>query len=143
VVALMAALFLLKYAGVAYIAIAASGMIYLSYILANLAILRARRRGFPTTKGAFSLGRWGMPINVLALIWGGAMLINFAWHRVATNPKASETGDLLSFPGFLNDIPILWLVLGGVLIVGALYYAARRHEIPEPQIPASARAELA
>jgi amino acid transporter len=143
VVALMAALFLLKYAGVAYIAIAASGMIYLSYILANLAILRARRRGFPTTKGAFSLGRWGTPINVLALIWGGAMLINFAWHRVATNPKASETGDLLSFPGFLNDIPILWLVLGGVLIVGALYYAARRHEIPEPQIPASARAELA
>src|SRR6202007_674313 len=44
-VALMAALFLLKYAGVAYIAIAASGMIYLSYLLANLAILRARRRG--------------------------------------------------------------------------------------------------
>src|SRR3954464_7629863 len=41
-IALMAALFLLKYAGVAYIAIAASGMIYLSYILANIAILRAR-----------------------------------------------------------------------------------------------------
>src|SRR3954449_5836309 len=73
VVALMAALFLLKYAGVAYIAIAASGMIYLSYLLANLAILRARRRGFPTKPGAFALGRWGVLVNVLALVWGGAM----------------------------------------------------------------------
>ncbi len=143
VVALMAVLFLLKYAGVAYIAIAASGMIYLSYALANLAILRARRRGWPKNAGGFSLGRWGMLVNVLALVWGGAMLINFAWHRVATNPKASETGDLLSFPGFLNDIPILWLVLGFVLIVGGAYYAARRHEIPEPPIPESARAEIA
>jgi amino acid transporter len=143
VVGLMAALFLLKYAGVAYIAIAASGMIYLSYLLANLAILQARRRGFPRTPGAFALGRWGMLVNVLALVWGGAMLINFAWHRVATNPKASETGGLLSFPGFLNDIPILWLVLGFVLILGGLYYAARRHQIPEPNIPESARAEVA
>jgi amino acid transporter len=143
VVGLMAALFLLKYAGVAYIAIAASGMIYLSYILANLASLQARRRGFPRTPGAFALGRWGMLVNVLALAWGGSMLINFAWHRVATNPKASETGDLLSFPGFLNDIPILWLVLGFVLILGSVYYAARRHEIPEPNIPESARAEVA
>jgi amino acid transporter len=142
VVGLMAALFLLKYAGVAYIAIAASGMIYLSYILANLAILRARRRGFPRTPGAFALGRWGMLVNVLALVWGGAMLINFAWHRVATNPKASETAGLLSFPGFLNDIPILWLVLGFVLVIGGLYYAARRHEIPEPSIPESARVEV-
>jgi amino acid transporter len=143
VVGLMAALFLLKYAGVAYIAIAASGMIYLSYILANLAILSARRRGFPRTPGAFALGRWGMLVNVLALVWGGAMLINFAWHRVATNPKSSETSGLLSFPGFLNDIPILWLVLGFVLVVGGLYYAARRHEIPEPNIPETARAEVA
>jgi urea carboxylase system permease len=143
VVALMAALFLLKYAGVAYIAIAASGMIYLSYILANLCILRARRRGWPKTEGKFSLGRWGMLVNILAIVWGGAMLINFAWHRVATNPKPSETGGLLSFPGFLDNIPILWLVLGFVLILGGAYYAARRHEIPEPPIPESARAEIA
>jgi amino acid transporter len=141
-VALMAVLFLLKYAGVAYIAIAASGMIYLSYILANLAILRARRRGFPREPGAFSLGRWGVLVNVLALVWGGSMLINFAWHRVATNPKPSETDGLLSFPGFLDDIPILWLVLGFVLILGVLYYGIRRNHIPEPKIPESAAAEV-
>jgi len=140
-VALMAALFLLKYAGVAYIAIAASGMIYLSYVLANLAILRARRRGFPRTPGAFSLGRWGMPINILALVWGGSMLINFAWHRVATNPKPSEIPGL-SFPGFLDDIPILWLVLGFVLVLGVIYYGIRHRQIPEPKIPEAAQAEV-
>ena len=143
-VAVLAAIFFLKYAGVAYIAIAASGMIYLSYILANLAILGARRRGyFAQREVPFQLGNWGMVVNVLALVWGGAMMINFLWHRVATNPKPSETGDLLSFPGFLNDIPILWLVLGFVLILGGAYYAARRHEIPEPPIPDSAGAEIA
>ena len=26
----------------------------------------------------FSLGRWGMPINILALLWGGIMIINIA-----------------------------------------------------------------
>src|SRR4051812_21729041 len=59
VVALMAGLFLLKYAGVAFIAIAASGMIYISYLLANLAILRARRSGRFERNMGFSLGRWG------------------------------------------------------------------------------------
>ncbi len=140
-VALMAVLFLLKYAGVAYIAIAASGMIYLSYVLANLAILRARRRGFPREAGAFSLGRYGMLVNVLALVWGGSMLINFAWHRVETNPKASEIPGL-SFPGFLDDIPILWLVLGFVLILGGIYYGIRHREIPAPVVPEAARSEV-
>src|SRR5215207_8574809 len=96
-VALMASLFLLKYAGVAFIAIAASGMIYISYIFANLAILQARRRGAFAQNMGFSLGRWGMLVNVLAIVWGGAMLVNFMWHRVATNPKPDESDGLLSF----------------------------------------------
>src|SRR5215211_6187414 len=133
-VALLAAIFFLKYGGVAYIAIAASGMIYLSYILANLAILQARRRGFFERREVpFSLGRWGMVVNVLALVWGGSMLINFMWHRVATNPKPSETDGVLDFGvDFLNKIPILWSVLGAVLIIGAVYYAARSSKIPSP-----------
>src|SRR3954462_3637460 len=58
-VALLAAIFFLQYAGVAFIAIAASGMIYISYILANFAILGARRRGYFKENKGFSLGRWG------------------------------------------------------------------------------------
>jgi amino acid transporter len=134
-VACMGGLFLLKYAGVAFIAIAASGMIYLSYILANWAILRARLRGFPHEKGTFSLGRWGIPINIAALVWGGSMLVNFFWHRVATNPKPNETGGLLSFGvGFIDKIPIEWSVIGAVVIVGAVYYAIANARIPSPVI---------
>jgi amino acid transporter len=135
VVALMAGLFLLKYAGVAFIAIAASGMIYVAYILANIAILGARRRGYFDRDMGFSLGRWGMLVNVLAIVWGGAMLINFMWHRVATNPKPDETDGLLDFNiDFLNKIPIQWLVLGGVLILGAIYYAIAHSRIPSPVV---------
>ena len=34
--------------------------------------------------------------------------------------------------GFLNEIPILWSVLGCVLILGAIYYGARSSKIPSP-----------
>src|SRR4051812_22013630 len=134
-VALMAALFLLKYAGVAYIAIAASGMIYLSYILANFAILGARRRGYFDRDMGFSLGRWGMLVNVVALLWGLAMLVNFMWHRVATNPKPNETDGLLDFNiDFINKIPFQWSVVGAVLILGAIYYGIAHSRIPTPVV---------
>jgi amino acid transporter len=134
-VAVMAGIFFLKYAGVAYIAIAASGMIYLSYILANLAILQARRRGFFEQREVpFSLGGWGIPINILGLVWGGSMLVNFMWHRVETNPKPNELEGLLEFGGFVDKLPIQWSVLGAVLILGAVYYGVRHSRIPSPVV---------
>jgi amino acid transporter len=143
-VALMAVIFLIKYAGVAYIAIAATGMIYLSYLLANLAIMRVRMGGWPHEKGAFSLGRYGKLVNVLAILWGGGMLINFAWHRAATNPKPNELPGTLEFGwDFIDGIPILWLVLGLVLIVGSIYYWIRRAHIPSPVVTETAAAESA
>ena len=60
------------------LSIAATGLIYLSYFLCNLGLFVARRRGWPHKKAWFSLGRWGMPINILALLWGAIMLINIA-----------------------------------------------------------------
>jgi amino acid transporter len=133
-VAVMAAIFFPKYGGVALLAIGASGMIYISYILANLAILQARRRGFFERRDVpFSLGRWGMLVNVLALVWGGSMLINFMWHRVATNPKPEETDGLLEFGvGFIDGLPIQWSVIGTVVLLGAIYYALRGSQIPSP-----------
>jgi amino acid transporter len=139
-VAAMAAIFFLEYGGVAFIAIAASGMIYISYILANLAILQARRRGFFERRDVpFSLGRWGMLVNILALVWGGSMLVNFMWHRVATNPKPEETDGLLGFGiGFIDKLPIQWSVIGAVVLLGAIYYGLRGSKIPSPVVPDSA-----
>jgi amino acid transporter len=123
VVALISAIPFIKYAGVGIIAIAATGMIYLSYFVCNLVILRARLRGWPKTAAPFRLGRWGLVVNILGLVYGGAMLINFAWPRVASNPKPNQTAGLLSLGlGFLNGIPILWSVAIFIVLIGAIYY---------------------
>jgi amino acid transporter len=125
VVAVLSALPFIKYAGVAIIAIAATGMIYLSYFLGNLVIMRARVRGWPKVRAPFRLGRWGIVINVLGLLYGGSMLVNFAWPRVASNPEPRQTGGLLSLgPAFLNRIPILWTVAIVIALIGVIYYLA-------------------
>jgi urea carboxylase system permease len=126
VVALLSAVPFIKYAGVAIIAIAATGMIYLSYFLGNLVIMRARARGWPKKRAGaapFRLGRWGLLVNVVALLYGGAMIVNFAWPRIESNPEPNQTGGLLTFGvGFLNKIPILWTVAIFIALIGAIYY---------------------
>jgi amino acid transporter len=123
VIAVLSAVPFIKYAGVGIIAIAATGMIYLSYFLGNLVIMRARTRGWPKVGAPFRLGRWGVLVNVLALLYGAAMIVNFAWPRVASNPKPNQTGGSLSFGiSWLNNIPILWTVAIFIALIGALYY---------------------
>jgi urea carboxylase system permease len=124
VVGILAGIPYIQFAGVFIIAIAATGMIYLSYLIGNLALLRARLGGWPRVKAPFSLGKWGLPINVLAIAWGGGMLINMAWPRAATNPRPKELPGTLNFHWhWLNGQPVLWTVLVVILIVGGVYYA--------------------
>jgi len=120
-------------------------MIYFSYFLGNIIIMRARARGWPKTSAPFRLGRWGMLVNILALAYGGAMLVNFAWPRVASNPEPNQTGGLLTFGiDFLNKIPILWTVFIFIVVVGAIYYlvAGRRKEFAPIIAPAGDDAPL-
>ena len=75
-----------------------------------------------------------MLVNIVALLYGGAMLINFAWPRVASNPKPNQTvapAKLDFHIGFLNDIPILWTVVVVITLIGAIYYliAGRQKEL--------------
>jgi amino acid transporter len=136
-VAVLAAVPFLKYSGVAIVAIAATGMIYLSYFLGNLVIMRARLRGWPKVRAPFSLGRWGLAVNTVALLYGGAMLVNFAWPRVASNPKPDQTAGALSLGlHFLNQIPILWTVGIGIAVIGLIYFlVAGRRKSFSPVIP--------
>ena len=134
-VAVVAALPFIQYAGAGIIAIAATGMIYLSYFLGNLAILRARLRGWPKTAAPFRLGRWGLPVNILGLLYGGAMLVNFAWPRAASNPTPKQSGVL--HLGFLDGVPILWTVIVVIVLIGVVYYAAlgRRKPVAPLVVP--------
>src|ERR1700726_4490670 len=126
-IAVLAAVPFIQYSGVAIIAIAATGMIYLSYFLGNIVIMGARARGWPKVSAPFRLGRWGLLVNVVALLYGGAMLVNFAWPRIASNPKPNQTvapAKLDFHIGFLNKIPILWTVVVVIALIGAIYYLA-------------------
>lgn len=122
-VGILAFIPMLQYAGAGIIAIAATGMIYLSYFIGNIALLRARLRGWPKAKAPFSLGKWGLPLTTLGLAWGGGMLINFAWPRVATNPRPKELPGTLNFHWhWLNGQPVLWTVVVVIVLVGGAYY---------------------
>lgn len=137
VVAVLSAIPLIKYAGVFIIAIGATAMIYLSYFLGNLAIMRARvRDGWPKEKTPFILGKWGLPVNIMALVWGGSMLVNFAWPRADSNPTPNQTAGALSLGiSWLNKIPILYTTLFFVLLVGVIYYFAVEVHKPLPVNP--------
>jgi hypothetical protein len=51
------------------------------------------------------------------------MLVNFAWPRAASNPTPNQTaGSLSTGLSFLNKVPILYTVLGLILLIGVLYY---------------------
>lgn len=157
----------IQFSGPTVIAVGATASIYLSYLLGNLAVMRARMRGWPRTKAPFSLGKWGKIVNVVAILWGAAMLLNFLtpasvnsafdpnasganYLRIFANPKAIQTdwyveGDqLVDFKvGFLNEIPIIWLVFGVVLIVGAIYYLAVQRKKPYEAVVAPTDEDLA
>ena len=132
-----------QYSGAGIIAIAATGMIYLSYFLGNIVIMRARVRGWPKTRAPFRLGRWGMLVNIVALIYGGAMLVNFAWPRAASNPKPNQTSGLLRL-NFLDGVPILWTVVVVLALIGLVYYlvAGRNKQFAPVIAPAGDDAPL-
>lgn len=144
VVGLLSAIPFIQYAGVAIIAIAATGMIYLSYLIGNLALFRARLRGWPKTKAPFSLGRWGLPLTVLALAYGGGMFVNMLWPRAATNPRPATEAPALNFHWhWLNSQPVLWSVLGVIVIVGAVYFVlVQRNKPAHLQAPEAEAMEL-
>ncbi len=140
-VAVLAAVPFLQFSGAATVAIAATAMIYFSYFLGNIAILGARLRGWPKTDAPFKLGKWGLVVNIVGLLYGGAMLVNFAWPRALTNPEPNQTvvdkTQLLDFHlGFLNKIPILWTVFVVIAVIGMIYYLVAGRKKTFSAVPA-------
>jgi urea carboxylase system permease len=139
-IGVLAGLPLIYYAGAATIAIGATGMIYLSYILGNLAILLARLKGWPRDDAPFKLGQWGLLINILGLVWGVAMEINFLWPRNASvggqNPPLSALPNL-TISGPIGDIPVFEFTLGVILLVGVIYWAIAQRRAPDTGVAAA------
>jgi amino acid transporter len=54
--------------------------IYIGFQLVVLAALMARQRGWKPA-GAFTLGAWGLPVNIVALAYGVGAIVNLSWPR--------------------------------------------------------------
>ena len=104
-------------------------MLYLAYlgVTAPLLVrrLRWRRGGLPSGvdedgKPLFTLGRWGIPVNVLAVLFQVVMVVNLAWPR-------AEIYDLTGESWWLQHSAVLFIA--AALVVGAAYHltSRRRH----------------
>ena len=130
VIGALSAIPLLYYAGAGLIAIAATGMIYLSYFLGNIAILIARTKGWPRDAAPFKLAGWGAIVNVLGLVWGGSMLVNFLWPRSSSNPPLSALPNL-GLTGPIGDIPIFEATVGVIVVIGVIYWVFAQRRMPQ------------
>jgi urea carboxylase system permease len=93
--------------------------------------LRGRYRSEPRSSGRFSLGRWGLPINVAAVAWGAFIVVNTAW------PRAEVYNPAPPLHWYLRDFSLLFLAAASIL-GGALHLLAR----PRPSTaPVAARVE--
>jgi urea carboxylase system permease len=135
VVGVLALLILLINLGQAQLFTAVTGVavviVYLAYLLVTVPTLIARLRGtLPRADAAhFSLGRWGVPLNVVAVGWGVFMVVNMGWPRAAVYDPAGTHWYLRWFA------PLLVVV---VLALGALLYRLRRRTSSVEQVPALA-----
>ena len=101
-------------------------MIYIAYLLVTGPMLRKRLRGeWPPKdakeKGFFSLGKWGLPINIVAVCWGIFMSINLAWPRKDIYNATEPFHWYLQYGAFL----FIGIVLFGGL---AYYWFVQRHK---------------
>jgi urea carboxylase system permease len=97
-------------------------LIYLAYLLVTVPMLIARLQGrWEADRSRFSLGRLGLPVNVLAVVWGIAMAVNLAWPRREVY-NATEP-----YHWYLQ-----WgapLAVGGLTAIGLAYYLLRQRHL--------------
>lgn len=107
-------------------------MFYLPYLGVTAPMLRARMRGGwprPEHGPYFSMGRWGILVNAVAVVYGVVVAINIAW------PRAAVYGTKWYFKWAAVEF------IGLAIVVGLIYYyAVQRHK--GDQVLAEHRAEV-
>ena len=92
-------------------------LFYLCYLGVTLPMLVRRFRGTwppPNAGGYFTMGRWGMPVNIVAVIFQILVVINLMWPRVAIyNGFGAQHW-------YLKWAAVLFVAV--VYIIGFIYY---------------------
>ena len=97
-------------------------MIYTAYLFVTVPLLLARTRGWPAGGQGelFTLGGWGMLVNVVAVVYGAAMAINIVW------PRNEVYNFYAPFTWYWQYGGVIFVALS--LIIGALYFMGyQRH----------------
>jgi urea carboxylase system permease len=114
-------------------------LLYIAYLLVTVPLLVSRLRGGALPAGVdedgkplFSLGRWGVAVNVVAVAYGALMTVNLGWPR-------SEVYDPAGEAWYLHYLPLISLAVTGVGgVVAYLYQRTAYHRaIGEPVAPLS------
>ncbi len=93
--------------------------IYIAFQMVVLAALRARLNGW-VPSGKYTLGSWGLPVNIAALVYGVTAMVNMAWPR---------TPDAAWYDNWIVLLSAL-VVIGLGLVYMLLHPAADRSEAP-------------
>jgi hypothetical protein len=101
-----------------------SGGYYITFWMVCSAALYARLTGRWVPAGRFSLGRFALPVNIVAVAWLTFEAINIAWPRT-----------VLAVPGAkFYQVWAIVLIFGVLLVVGTLYVLIKR---PQDRVRAS------
>jgi urea carboxylase system permease len=98
-------------------------MIYMAYLMVTGPMLKKRLQGQWPPKdlkegGYFTMGKWGMLVNVVAVVWGVGMAVNLAWPREAVYGE-----------GWYNAWGA-FIYIGVILGLGLIWYAVKgRHHL--------------
>ena len=87
----------------------ASVGIYIAFQMIIFAALVARARGW-RPGGSFTLGSWGWPVNVAALLYGVAAIVNMSWPRSPNDPWFSNYGVIVTSAGVVS-LGLIYMVL--------------------------------
>jgi len=101
-------------------------MIYLAYLMVTGPMLKKRFQGEWPPKdlkegGYFTMGKWGLPVNIFAVLWGALMALNLAWPRAAVYGEGwyYEWGAFI-YIGVILGAGLLWYGLKGRHHIGTL-----------------------
>ncbi|KIA62532.1 APC family permease [Nocardia vulneris] len=112
-------------------------MIYLAYLMVTGPMLSRRLRGqWPPKElaagGYFTMGRWGMVVNIVAVVWGVGMALNLAWPRqsVYGTPWYNTWGAFV-YIGAILAAGLAWYGIKGRKRIGTLaaHAAEVRHDV--------------
>jgi amino acid transporter len=94
-------------------------IVYIAYLMVTVPALIHRLRGTSLSYGrpVMDLGRWGIPVNLIAVVMGTLLVINIGWPR-------AEVYDPAGGSWFLQYFALIFVT--ATLIVGYLAYRVVR-----------------